>query len=559
MSLQLTQELPAYDRPFPKVGCGLKFCFEEDDFVLSVGSKSFIDFVVELFDIVVAGDVLFLHGVKFSFVSGAPSNLQEIQITGGAGTAANLLSSLNQIPFFIDNYTINSPAAFRITLTNKKNKIDGNWQFLPIVANVNSIILNPFASQSQGSNPVTKQDYYIFFDIIDNQTGEKLCLDSLERPLNVFSNGTNKVCVNVQPIIENYPLIFTALPTPFQPITIGTNKADNFDENYFRDFYFRFWNSYKDTSSSAANCDKVQSDLIQVPTGSRILKIANFAQKQTQCSLNGFFDYSFPAIAPFSQKFITAMPESYLLCQDSAVELRFDYPVATINFLGGLVRAGVIVNYTDGTASFVVFDWDTNLDGCQILNLSFGSGAGNYTIPITAGKKILSVVVSIYHILFATVFENLELKILNFDTRVNAKVKCCQEHETFYFLSSVGNNDIIIGKEIETSLDVEFYEFCKEQTCCGFERFGVKEQTGGKITTAISSEDKIHTILIETDEIEYLEEFLLSSFKYIYDKDSDTIFQILPTKKSFSIWKKNFKTFIEFTFRKSFLRNSLKA
>lgn len=554
--LNILSQPAAYDRPFPKIGCGLKFCFEEDDYIVTAGTASDIEIVIGLFALMTAGDVLNIDGYNFTFVSGTPTNLQEIQIGVGAATATNLYNSLNQIPYFIDNYVIDNSVGFIVQLTSNQLAFNGSWDFEATTVNANAAIINPFSTPTQGSDPILKEEYYVLMDIIDVDRNENVCMDALNKPLNIFDSGTTKVCFDLQPILARYPYIFTAPPLPYQPILQGIARPDNFDENYIRRFSIRVWNSYKDPNSTS-NCEKVQSAFFELPaTVGLDIEVANFIQKETDCSGNGFEPYSYPNFGQ-TQKWITVMPESYEICQDTATELRFEYDVATINALGGDVYMNLTVYFTDGTFVNNITQWDRSTTGVQVANLSFGFGTvGNHTIQLPilfAGKKIQRVEISLFHIVFATTFYLMEDRVLYFSQETNAKVKCCDNHSTFYFLSTVGNNDVIIGKDIDIDLETEFYSVCREQKCCGTEYYGTKQYNSGMVNAALKSESKIHRALIEASG-DYLDEFLLSPFKWLYEQETNSLFAIVPTKGSFKIWQKNKRNVIEFTYKKSLIR-----
>jgi hypothetical protein len=561
MPLTILSQLPAYDRPWPKIGCGLKFCFEETQYQVLAGTQSSLQIVLNLFTAVVAGDEINIHGYTFRFVSGTPTNLQEIQIGTLDDTATNLYLSMLQIPFFADNYVLNNSTAYLVTITSVKAQFDSNYSFSTEITNPSSIIINPFSTPTAGSNPINKEDYYVFFDIEDVDTGKRICMEKIFKPLNILANGQAKACIDIQGIIERYPELFTAPPLPYQTVLQGTNRPDNFDANYFRKFRLRVWNSYRDTNSSLP-CDKVQSNLISIPAilGLRII-VANFMRKEDNCvNQNGFFPYSFPPLAAFGQRFITAMPTSYRICQKTAFEFRFDYPCQLINSLGGDTFLRVRVYFTDGTDTIITYTWDRLFDGCHVANISFGAIGSDATVQLAApfdSKTIDRVEVSVFHVLFAVQNNFLEVKTVYYQTDDRAFVKCCDNPTNFYFLSSVGNNDVIVGKEIEQSLDIDFDGTCVEKKCCGTDYFGVAQYNSGKRATNIKEESKVHKVLIEASG-EYLEEFLLSPFKWVYDRDKKAVYAIVPTQNSFKVWQKGFRNLIEFTYRKSLIQNHFK-
>lgn len=555
MALTTLSELPAYDRPFPKIGCGLNFCFEEDDFEITPGTESDIELVIELFGALTDGDTMNLYGYAFTFVSAVPTNLQQIQIAGGAGTATNLYNSLIQIPFFIDNYTIDNSVAFQVKLTNLVAELDPYYFFSYTTVNANAVIIDPFSTPTAGINAVYKDGYYVYYDLFDTDTSERLCSVPVFKPLNLLSSGDAKVCFDVQPVIARYPELYTAPPLPRQPTYQGVNRPDNFDANYIRKFRLRVWNSYKDPDSTE-NCARVQSNLIEIPTVPGLtLEVANFIEKETTCNGNGFFDYSFPPLVALTQKYITVMPETYKLCQNTAFEFRFDYDVATINALGGDVYMQLTINFTDGTSLNNITQWDRSFNGVHVANISFGSIGSNATIQLSApfdSKTISSVDISIFHVLFAISYFYMEPKTVYFDIGINHKVSCCEGLQTFYFLSTVGNNDLILGKTIESEREVEFDTFCREQICCGADYYGTHQYNTGKVNANLKETAKVHKAVIEASG-DYLDEFLLSPFKWLYEPETDSLFAIRGTEGSFKIYQKNFRNIIEFTYQKTLI------
>ena len=552
----LTKSDPsAYDRPFPKVGCGLFFCFEEDDFVVTAGTASDIEIVLNLFSGVTDGDTLSLHGYTFTFVSGTPSNVQEVQIAVLDATATNFYNALLSIPFFIDNYTIDNSTAYQVKVTANEAEFDDNFSFSSTTANADAIIIDPFSTPTQGTDAVVKDNYYVYFSPLDFAKGQPLCASTLATPINVPSSGNPSACFDLQAIVSTQPSIFTLPPSPYSPTATLPNKIGGFDANYLGEYNVRAWGKYQNPNSSE-NCDLVQTNLIELPPSSQKVMIANFLQNIDDCQENGFNDYSFNPAGNFSQEWITNMTD-YGVCQETAIELRFDYPVATIDLIGGAAYIETTLNFTDGTSTVHVWTWDEIQDGVHVAYLSFGDGTGNETVPfVPAGKKLSTVEVRFFHIVMATLFEYLKPFTIHFNNDANSFVKCCDHHKTFYFLGQRGNNDVIVGADIQIDFDAEFFQYCKEQSCCGSDVNGVNVYNMGLVSPALDSTNKVYKAKIEASE-DYLEQFLMSPMKWEYDPDNNSVFLIQPMKSSYTIWKKNSRTYIEFDYKRSLIKRHL--
>lgn len=553
MALIINRQLPGYARPYPKIGCGLVFCFEEDDYTITTGTFSQIN--IELNNsgaggaLVTDGDTMILHGYLFTFVAGPPKNLFEIQIAAGSATATNLLNNLNLIPFFRYNYTLSNSSAFVVRLTNTVKKVDPAFGFEVDVANTNAIRLQPGGTFTAGTNNIYKDDYYVSLRIKDQNSGKFICSDPISKPINFLEIGNPKVCFDVQALLERYPLVYTSPPAPYQSLYPGAGKLDNFDENYQREFQLEIWNSYTEDLS---RCEKTQSDFIEI-TGAfgNPLKLVNFIHKGNTCQTNAFFNYSFNPGGSFTQEFITVMPSEFTVCQESAVELRFMYDVAAIATLSGTAYIECVLNYTDGSSDTFTQSIGQIQNGCHVANLSFSPDAlsgATVIVPGMAGKTIQNVRVNVFHIIMAVTTQYLKTYLINFRITKSDFVKC-QCSTAFYFVSSVGNNDLIIGREVKENFEVEFYDACFEQKCCET-YLGVNEKNTGKVDAGVNSVVEKKTAIIEAP-LEYLKEFLLSPIKYEYDRDNNTVYLIRSLKKSYTIRKGDKRLFIQFEYERT--------
>lgn len=558
MALQLLDGIIDYDRVFPKIGCGIKFIFEEDDFVLQAGVQSSISLIIStLLGTLTDGDKINIHGYEFTFVTSTPENFNQVLIDGN-NTATRLKDQVDNIPFFIDNYNVNA-AGTAITFQNKQAKLDENFFFSKDLVDPDGVVEGP---SNSGQNPVVKEDYYIYYEVYDYLTNEKLCADPIPMPLNVFSDYSTKVGINIQTLIARSTELSSMLPIPFPPNPSG-NRLDKFDPNYIRGFYFRVWNSYRDPNSTLS-CKRVQSDIItipqDIPTSADRIRIANFVQKDDQdCGEfveSAFEPYWFQSTAP--TKFLTVMPESYKVCQTTQVEAKFDMPIFLLDdVFGADVQFRGTYYYTDGTSNGVAINWSEFFDGVHTAMMSFDPSNPNTTLGPDP-KPLERFEYTMVYVIGSTLFTPFETRVINFDTSNRSKIKCCEDTKALYFRSCVGNNELIVCKEVEQELSIDFYDFCKEQKCCGTLVEGVRQFDSGNVNSAIKQESRTYTVLLEVEDPDYLDQFLLSPFKYEYDKANDAIYRISPTQGSYRIFTKNFRNLVKFTYKRTLIRKHFK-
>lgn len=550
MSLIIQRQLDEYAVPYPKIGCGLNFCFEEDDYVVAAGQTSVLDLVFGLFGIISDGDAIEVHGRNFTFVSAAPTNLYEIQIGAVPATRDNFVAALAQIPFFVDNYNVSTLGNYVVVLTNKTAQADAAYGFQADTANPNAIIINPFTTSQAGSNAVTKQDYYVSMDVTDAITGQKLCMLPFQKPLNVPESGNPTVCFDVQPIVERYKQLYTKQPAPR-----NSGGLQGFDPNYIREFRLRFYNGYKDPGN-LGGCDRLQSDFYNLPEDDpdpRNLRVANFLAKEDSCIDNAFLPYW--GAAGSSTQFISVMPEEYRLCVDAAFELRFDYPDATGTAVGQRGYLETIVTLSNGSTVTQTDLWATNQDGCQVAYISFGDAAPN-TIIVPSGTKPASATVQFYVIDLSGERVNFtELKQLYFGRPNTAIVNCCHSTKQFFFVSSVGNNDTIIGRDYLEELEYGFLQKAGDLKCCPNDTEGINQYTGGLRDSALDTANNAKTAYIEGP-IEYLKEFLLSPLKYEYDSATGSMYSIFSVSNSATLYEGDTRPVVAFKYQRSLIQRN---
>lgn len=550
MSLIIQGQPDEYRTPFPKIGCGINFCLEEDDYVVTAGQASVLDLVFDLFGVISDGDTIEVHGRSFTFVSAAPANLYEIQIGAPPATRDNFVASLAQIPFFVDNYNVSTLGSFVVALANKTAQSDFDYSFQAVTASPNAIIINPFTISQAGANAVTKQDYYVAMDVTDAITGQKICVLPFQKPLNVPENGNPSTCFDVQPIVERYKQLYTRQPAPR-----NLGGLQGFDPNYIREFRLRFYNGYKNPSSSGG-CDRLQSDFYNLPEGDpdpRNLRVANFIAKEDSCVANAFLPYSFIGVG--NNLFISAMPEEYRLCLDTAFEFRFDYPDATSTAAGQRGYLETIVTFASGLTLTQTDLWNTNHDGCQIAYISFGDASPN-TIIIPPRLKPVSATVQFYVIDLAGVRVNTtELKQIYFGRPNTAIVNCCHNTKQFFFVSSVGNNDTIIARDYLEELEYGFLQKAGDLKCCPNDTEGINQFTGGLRDSTLDAANNTKTAYIEGP-IEYLKEFLLSPIKYEYDSDTGSMYSIFSVSNSATLYEGDTRPVVVFKYQRSLIQRN---
>lgn len=550
MSLIIQDQPSEYTVPFPKIGCGLNFCFEEDNYVVTAGQASVLDLVIDLFGAVADGDTATIHGKTFTFVSTTPTNLYEVQFGPGPTTRNNLLAAMAQIPFFVDNYIVSTFAAFRLIITSNTAQADAAYDFQAVTASPNAIIVNPFTTSQAGSNAVTKQDYYVAMDVTDAITGQKLCMLPFQKPLNVPESGNPSACFDVQPIIERYKQLYTKQPAPR-----NLGGLQGFDPNYIREFRLRFYNGYKDPNN-LGGCDRLQSDFYNLPIADPDpvnLRIANFIAKEDACVDNAFLPYSAQNIGP--RRFITAMPEEYRLCSGTAFELRFDYPDGTNSGGGVSGYLETIVTLSNGATVTQTDLWTTGQDGCQVAYISVGSNPSD-TVVIPAGTSPTFMTVQFYLIDLASQrIDITEQREFYFGRPNTAIVNCCHNTKQFFFASSVGNNDTLIGRDYLEELEYGFLQKAGDLKCCPNDTEGINQYTGGIRDSALDTANNTKTAYIEGP-IEYLKEFLLSPLKYEYDSATGSMYSIFSVSNSATLYEGDTRPVVAFKYQRSLIQRN---
>lgn len=545
MALQFVGTLPPTNEFTAKVGCGIVYCLEETDYELQAGVQSFIPIVFNLFANVTAGDFFTLHGILFTFVAGAPTNANEIQVNG-LFTAANVFAALTNFPFFVDNYTITQPNQFEIHIEAIVAQLDQDYGFSYTTANVNAIQINPFyppASITAGLDAIVKDDYNVCLDVYDVLAGEvKVCSISNCKPLNVFFDGSNKVCFDVQKIIEDYGNIYSNPPAPLPTVSSGSQDWDWYSQKFIGQFRFRFTSSYQNPNNVA--CERVIGTSIKEPAslGLRLYVINIAIEPDSDYTATDFSFFGAPSLPILP---LTIHPDDYLLCKDVAWEWLVDLPVDLImNVFGGIAQLVLEYGYTDGSTDTHVLTFSTNADGVQTISMYLG-----YTIPAADPTKTLSLIqASVQYSVMAMPFINVANKTWYFSTTGEY---CCKCHKQFYFLSQLGNNEIIIARcDFQKDFEITNFQSYQEFTCGGDVFLDTPVFGGGNVTINTDNESELHTVLIECQNSDYLKAFLKSTTKYVYENEK--LYRVEQTANSYKIYQVNDNRFLmQFQYRKS--------
>lgn len=526
---------PPTNEFLPLVGCGIKFCLEEDAYELAAGEQSFIPIVFNFFSNVTDGDTMLLHGFLFTFVTAAPSNLQEIQINGNL-TGINVFNTLSSIPFFIDNYNLTQASDFEVYIQNKVEKIDNNYSFSATTANVDAIVINPFypsADIQAGADPTYKDDYIVEMDVIDVTAGEVvICQEPFQKPLNLLSDGSTKVCFDIQRIIQDYNKVRSLPPSIFANfITL--------EDTYVNDFRVRFTSSY----AQGGGFDRIIDSSFIFPSALGLrYDVVNMAIDVD--SEYDVLDYSYFGAPSLPIEMITVLPSDYGICVNTPFEFRLDIPIDLIvNTFGGNVQYQVTYHYSDGSSVvMVVQNLNTGFDGVHVFTVNFD----NLPSPNPA-KILVGVSVTVFQTVLA-VTELVASNRWNFNTNQGF---CCDCNNAFYFLSRLGNNELIISKCVaEQELELEFAEVCKEVACGGEAINGATIYDGGLATFQMTKKQRNEKVLFQCNSPEYLEAFLESPLKYVLEDTK--LYRITPTQGSYKIFQINDnKFYLEFSYYKS--------
>lgn len=556
-----TQPLARY--PSPKIGCAQPICASESDYILQSGQASQTELVINLFGLVTSGDVLSLNGYVFTFISGTPTVATEIQISG-ASTYANLYNRLLQIPFFTDNYIITITVAYVVKLVNKRAIYDGDYSFDATTVNANAIIQNPFFANSQGQNPIVKNNYYANLRLLD-ENGNVICAQDIERPLQLQSDGSNKVCFDIAPMIDRYVDIKTLQPIPYyQNVVSATTDIFGFDRYYKKRYSAELYATWQNEANES------QIEVKQrLPTLSFLnYEFVNFLQ---EADTNDYSEYSwdyyiYTGSTPLV-KWLTSLPKEYLLCYTTPIEARIDIPVYLLSIVGANVILRAAFFYADGSTATADIAYTTDDIfsgiGVQVLYFNFDTGGIFASYKNNAGSPLIKarfVMVQDLLGVQSVISDRLEL---NFDVS-NQSNACCSDKNIFYFVSSTGNNDIMIGGEIiDVEHELEYAQMYKQLPCGQLEATQT-HFVGGQTNKMISSDSKVYTtyITVPKSQYSYLEEFLRSPTKYYLRPStefrSQSIYSIVPVDTNYQIKLfKNSKLVVAFKWKYSILRRSL--
>lgn len=540
--LQIT-ESPGSGR-IAKGGCGIKIKVEESDLLILAGSESEIQISFGFSAAMTIGDTFEIHGQKYTVVAGAPTATNEIGI---AFTTAEIVDRFNLNPIFLYNYTLTTGASNSVIITANKNGVDERFSFSATTTNLNAIELTPAGLFDQGVDDQLKEDYKVLLDVLDS-SGNRFCSEPLDMDLSVFENYDNAACFDLEDVIANLPNVYTAFPLPRQTIAQGLNLPTNFDENYLGDFEICIYNSYRNPNGET--CDRIQDSFECID-----LLVANMLQPKEYNPTSGIFIDLYRWNIFGNTEFITNMPNDYKICKDTAFELRFDLDNDTIiNSFAGASTLEVRANYTDGTTdtSFVNIEDDRN--GIHVANISLTGANATISLP-SIDKEVSSIFVRVFFDVGGGPVVLCEKTILIDNT---ARGRCCGGcSRTFYFLGSLGNNDVMVSRcESDIDLELEFYETCREVKCEGEVFWGI-HQYSGKIQNQVTKREKIYKVYFEADNSDYLEEFFVAPVKYV--EEDGNVYRIFSTNNTFKIYQKNQKARAEFTYYKSIspLRQSL--
>jgi hypothetical protein len=540
-----TANAPANNTFHPKIGCGLVYCLDEADYIVTAGTESFIPIIFNFFDAIFDGDTMNLHGYTFLFTASPPANLNEIQINGNF-TAANVLATLLQIPFFYDNYNITQPGQYEIYVQNKNPGTDSAFSFDETTANAGSIMINPFmlGSVTEGTNAVMKEDYIVELDVFDVLAGgQRICNLAYFKYLNILPDMTGKVCFDVQKIIEDYATkaIRTSLPAPSPGGAVGVSW-NGIDPDYLGQFRFRFTSKYRLPGSTA--CQGIIGDSFFYPSilGLRLYVVNMVVDADSEYAAIDFSYFGNPLpVEP-----ITIHPDDFRLCLDSSFEFRVDFPAFLIQSLpGGIALFVVSYNYTDGSTVSINYNFNSSYDGIQVLRFKFGE-----TIPAPDPTKVLdSIKVRVAQSVMASPLVTVAEKDYFFQYPGNKP--CCGCHKQFYFLSKLGNNETITARcDIKIDLDFATLSSCREVVCGGEEYEGSDVFDGGETPVNVERIFRTHTLLFETLNFDFLQAFLESPVKFIYE--DGRLFRIFSVNTSYQIFEVGTnRYFLEYSYRKS--------
>lgn len=560
--LSITSE-PTAKYPSPKIGCPQPICATELDYILQAGQASQTELVINLFGAISNGDTLSLNGYIFTFVSATPTIATQIQISG-ASTYANLYNRLLQIPFFADNYIITTPVAFVVKLVNKRAIYDGDYSFDSSTANADAVIQNPFFANLQGQNPIVKNNYYANLRLLD-ELGTVICAQDIERPLQLLADGTNKVCFDIAPMIDRYVDIKTLQPIPYYQNTSSTSvDIFGFDRFYKKRYSAELYATWQNQANESQL--EVRQRLPSISFN--WYEFVNFLQ---DADTDDFRDYSWDYYISQGQnptvKWITSMPKEYLVCYANPIEARIDIPVYLLSIVGAniILRAGF--SYADGSILSIDIPYGVNDifigTGVQVLHFNFATSGILASYTSNAGSPLIRAKFVMIQDLLGVQSIISDVLEFNFDVANKSDV-CCSDSSVFYFVSSTGNNDLLVGGEIiDIAHEYEYAQTYKQLPC------GQIESTqpyfiGGQTNTMISSDSKVYTtyLSLPKSQYKYLEEFLRSPTKYFLrpptEFRSQSIYSIVPVDTNYQIKLfKNSKLVVAFKWKYSMLRRSL--
>jgi len=530
MSLVLTEQ-PDVSCPHPIFNCGAIYCFEETVYELDPGSKSMV--IVCFTDTVANGNQVMIHGYLFTLVTTVPvpANYEVAIGANGVATALNFLSFLGSILLFSNGYNmaINGGDPRCVDITNNEIGIDPNYLALTFSGNIQLIF--PLAPPN-GSDPVYKSDYYVFAEIRDVETGKQICSD-LDLPLNIFEDGlTNEVCFDLEGIMRQYPRIYTTPPVP-------GGSSNVIDTNMVKEFDIKFYGYYRDPDNP---CGLVKTNTVNPPN----ISFINFIQQPE--NLEGLEPYcKNPVPAMGSLSVLTSIPNGYLICKDTFIELRliFEQNLFASNTTPIYWVAGITYKNMPGTTS-AIGNWIGQAGVVHTWRFNYADFVLGTPLDLSQALDQLTIVFFVDF--FGTPYLLNAPFSIGFDNTINGW--CCDCHTNFMFLSETGNNDPLIASCKKTeSLEIEFFDSCRVQKCGEF--------LGGKVNIGVEKRQKTETVTIDTEFIEYLEQFLASPIKYVIEDDN--VWRIIPTQDEYTIYKRGQRNRIDFTYTRSRIKHNFRT
>lgn len=313
-----------------------------------------------------------------------------------------------------------------------------------------------------------------------------------------------QVCFNLKSVLENDPLLKTDIPSPG---AMGILSCPNYSQEYTLTAY----QIYRDPDN----------DCGMVETGKEVeekFTVVNYVDN-SQTVGKEFYKY-----IQKGAEWLTAMPETYELCQDTPAW----WKVYVDSDRRYAPQVQALVTYSDGSTQ--------SLTKASTLT----SGDNAYLVPIGLPNWNITGEVRCIEFTFALLWQNITYTVSR-----KQYYKCCNCTEKFYFIDNCGAFSVIESSCVKTStFNPKTITICEPVICAN------RLQGGNR--TLNSSPTKVHTVYFSQHiDSEYLDAFLSAPDKYWLPKGATDFVRIAAVENAVEIFKRHKPSSKPFSFTRA--------